>query len=77
MHDDDMEKDDAVFQAFLKATTDALDDHSGGCIDKMINAFSSFGFNVQHTRNEDGTHGGAYVNGDEGVPEIFFKKKKR
>jgi hypothetical protein len=67
-----MERDEEMSQMFLKATTDALNDYSGGCIDKMVKAFSDFGFNVQEVRTEDGS--ACYVDGDEGLPGVFFKK---
>lgn len=67
--------DDDMFEKFLKETTDALDSRDGSCISKMINAFEKYGFNVQHSVDEDG-NSSAYVNGDEGIPEAFFKKNK-
>lgn len=75
MSDDNDDRDWDMIDAFRKETTDALNDHSGGCIDKMVNAFSKYGFNVQHSVNEDGTSS-AYINGDEGIPAIFSKAKK-
>ena len=64
--------DEEEFQKFLKETTDALDDHSGGCIEKMINAFAKRGFVFDSFDNEAGGKT-LHVDGDQPLPSCFFK----